>query len=265
MAVAATICSEKLGQYSCGDGLAAGFSSVKPGSSRHGSAMNGLSKRPQLSLTYRTGAALISIAVPILVWGSGFGNAATPRQVARCRSMQVDNFERRDCFKSLGRIYDRVSRRRGPASNANDEDNQPPHEMPVRKTTPGSSGDAGNAHDDGQATKQSQPAKQIGDVPKTTDDPKSSTSIRHPGIASGQSLCVDQSSLAASIIAGVLASSSDSVMPTNGCDAIPKDANIEILEHYPSGFGFVRVVRVKITNPSDSNSTIGYTIEVDVK
>jgi hypothetical protein len=206
------------------------------------------------TFTYHRRVAWISVAVVlILISGSVRGEAATLEEVARCRSMQVTK-ERLDCFNSLKAIDARGPRANDGTSNENDKGTQPPQEVPKAGS--------GSPNDVRKTDKGRQPAKQIGDKPKTSEDPPSTGSIGHLGVASGQPVCVDRDSLAASIIAGVLASSSDTVMPTNGCAAIPQDADIEILERYPSGFGFLRVVKVKITNHSTSDSTIGYTVEV---
>jgi hypothetical protein len=66
--------------------------------------------------------------------------------------------------------------------------------------------------------------------------------------------------LAAMLAAGVLASS-PSEATTNGCQTIPEDAKVELLESYPSGLRFLRVIRVKVTSPAPPGSTVGFTIE----
>jgi hypothetical protein len=66
--------------------------------------------------------------------------------------------------------------------------------------------------------------------------------------------------LAAILIAGVFASSPTEVA-TNGCEVIPWNAQIELLERYPSGSRFLRVIKVKMTSPERSDSTVGFTIE----
>ena len=66
--------------------------------------------------------------------------------------------------------------------------------------------------------------------------------------------------LAAILIAGVFASSPTEVA-TNGCEVIPWNAQIELLERYPSGLHFLRVIKVKMTSPARSDSTVGFTIE----
>jgi signal transduction histidine kinase len=47
-----------------------------------------------------------------------------------------------------------------------------------------------------------------------------------------------------------------------GCHMIPKDAQVEILQRFPSGFQFLRLVKVNVTSPSQPDSTVGYTFEI---
>jgi hypothetical protein len=96
--------------------------------------------------------------------------------------------------------------------------------------------------------------------PLTPDDPATMSSIDHPSGALGRPLCADREALAAILIAGVFASSPTEVA-TNGCEVIPWNAQIELLERYPSGLHFLRVIKVKMTSPARSDSTVGFTIE----
>ena len=96
--------------------------------------------------------------------------------------------------------------------------------------------------------------------PLTPDDPATMSSIDHPSAALGRPLCADREALAAILIAGVFASSPTEVA-TNGCEVIPWNAQIELLERYPSGLHFLRVIKVKMTSPARSDSTVGFTIE----
>ena len=36
---------------------------------------------------------------------------------------------------------------------------------------------------------------------------------------------------------------------------------MELLERYPNGLRFLRVIKVKVTSPALPNSTVGFTIE----
>ena len=91
-------------------------------------------------------------------------------------------------------------------------------------------------------------------------DVATTSTVDRVNVAPGQPICVDRDALAAMLAAGVLASS-PAEATTNGCQAIPEDAKIELLERYPSGLRFLRVIRVKVTSPAPLDSTVGFTIE----
>ena len=94
------------------------------------------------------------------------------------------------------------------------------------------------------------------------DDPVATSSINRLRAASGQPLCIDQDSLAAALIAGVLASS-PAEATTNGCQTIPEDAEVEVIERFPSSFQFLRVVKVKVTSHTHQpEPSVGYTVEI---
>lgn len=93
------------------------------------------------------------------------------------------------------------------------------------------------------------------------DNLPTTSAINHLNAAVGRPLCVDRDALAAMLMAGVLASSPEHVT-TNGCQTISEDAEVEVLERYPSSFRFLRVVKAKVTTPSVSAPLVGYTIEV---
>ena len=96
--------------------------------------------------------------------------------------------------------------------------------------------------------------------PSAPDAPATSSAIDHLGITPGQPLCVDRDALAAILAASALASSTAEAT-TNGCQAIPEDAKVELLERYPNGLRFLRVIKVKVTSPALPDSTVGFTIE----
>ena len=96
-------------------------------------------------------------------------------------------------------------------------------------------------------------------IPPAPDVATTST-VDRVNVAPGQPICVDRDALAAMLAAGVLASS-PSEATTNGCQTIPEDAKIELLQSYPSGLRFLRVIRVKVTSPAPPGSTVGFTIE----
>jgi len=93
------------------------------------------------------------------------------------------------------------------------------------------------------------------------DDPATTSAIDHLSAIPGQPLCIDHDSLTAMLVAGVLASSSAQAT-TNGCHTIPDDAQVEILERYPSGLHFLRVIKVKVTSPKLPDPTVGFTVEI---
>jgi hypothetical protein len=77
----------------------------------------------------------------------------------------------------------------------------------------------------------------------------------------GQPLCVDREALAAMILAGLL-TSDPTKAATRGCQSIPDDAKLELLERYPGVFPFMRMIRVKVTSPTRPELTSGFTIEM---
>ena len=91
-------------------------------------------------------------------------------------------------------------------------------------------------------------------------DPATTSAIDHLSVAPDQPVCVDREALAAILAAGVLASSPTQAA-TNGCQAIPEDAKVELLERYPNALRFLRVIKVKVTSPALPDSTVGVTIE----
>jgi hypothetical protein len=93
----------------------------------------------------------------------------------------------------------------------------------------------------------------------TPDDPATTSSIDRLSVA-GQPLCVDAEALAAMILAGLL-TSDPTKAATHGCQTLPGDAKLELLERYPSVFPSIRIVRVRVTSPTQPDLTFGFTIE----
>ena len=81
----------------------------------------------------------------------------------------------------------------------------------------------------------------------TPDDPATTSSIDRLSVA-GQPLCVDAEALAAMILAGLL-TSDPTKAATDGCQTLPGDAKLRLLERYPSVFPSIRIVRVRVTSP----------------
>ena len=100
-----------------------------------------------------------------------------------------------------------------------------------------------------------------GNSPSTrAPDAATTSAVDHLSVTPGQPLCVDRDALAAMLAASALASS-PAEATTNGCQAIPEDAKVELLERYPNGLRFLRVIKVKVTSPALPDSTVGFTIE----
>ena len=93
------------------------------------------------------------------------------------------------------------------------------------------------------------------------DDPATTSAIDHRGTAVGQTFCEDRDTLAALLMAGVLASSPDDVT-TKGCQTMPEGAQVQVLERYPRAFDLFRTVKVQVTTPAMPALKIGYTIEI---
>ena len=93
----------------------------------------------------------------------------------------------------------------------------------------------------------------------TPDDPATTSSIDRLSVA-GQPLCVDTEALAAMLVAGLLTSNPKNAA-THGCQTLPEDAKLELLERYPSVFPSIRIVRVRVTSPTQPDLTFGFTIE----
>jgi hypothetical protein len=173
-------------------------------------------------------ATLLAIVSPAI---------AGPRAeaLARCQAIQ-DGIQRRDCFQAL----------KGKMEAA----------PPVPPAQDG-------ARDDPATTSAiDRPAPPVPSVRVgARDDPATTSAIDRPGAAVGQTFCADRDALAAMLVAGVLASSPDDVT-TKGCQTIPEDAQVQVLERYPSDFHLLRTVKVQITVHSLPDPKIGYTIEI---
>ena len=93
----------------------------------------------------------------------------------------------------------------------------------------------------------------------TPDDPATTSSIDRLSVA-GQPLCGDTEALAVMLVAGLLTSNPENAA-TGGCRTLPEDAKLELLERYPSVFPSIRIVRVRVTSPTQPDLTFGFTIE----
>jgi hypothetical protein len=95
----------------------------------------------------------------------------------------------------------------------------------------------------------------------TRNDPATTSSIDRLSFAHDQPLCEDRDALVAMIVAGLLTSDSSQAL-TPGCQAIPDDAKLELVERSPSAFPFMRTIKVKVTCPTQPDLTSGFTIEM---
>jgi hypothetical protein len=170
-----------------------------------------------------TGVAFIAGCM-LAIASTTIGAAATKEEVAHCRAIQ-QRAERLDCFNSL---------KRSPKAKMEDAPSAPAEDKP--KT-----GDAIRS--------------------QSSDDAATTESIDRLSFAHGQPLCKDRDTLAAMILAGLL-TSDPTKAATPGCQTIPDDAKLEGLERYPSFFPFMRIVRVKVTSPTQPDLVSGFTIEM---
>ena len=102
----------------------------------------------------------------------------------------------------------------------------------------------------------------LGSLQTASDDPASTSSIDRLNVAAGQPVCVDQDALAAPFFAAVVIGARSEQIASYGCRMIPKDAQVEILQRFPSGFQFLRLVKVNVTSPSQPDARVGYTFEI---
>ena len=100
-------------------------------------------------------------------------------------------------------------------------------------------------------------AKTESAAPAKTED---KAQAKPTSIGPGQPLCLDRNSLAAMILAGVL-TSNPTEAATPGCQILPDDAKLDVLERYPSVFPSIRIIRVKVTSPTHPDLTSGFTFE----
>jgi len=152
-----------------------------------------------------TGGAVVA-GYMLAILSSTIAAAATKEEVARCRVIQ-QRVGRLDCFKSL---------KLGPKAKTE-------HAVPART----------------EDTTKSKTHKTI--LSPTSDGPATTSSIDRLSFAPSQPLCVDRDALAAMLVAGVL-TSDPAEAATIGCQTIPEDAKLELLERYPSVFPFMRMI-----------------------
>jgi hypothetical protein len=177
----------------------------------------------------------------------GVADASTVEEVARCRAI-TKRSEMVACFKAL---------KEGRPANTKD-------------AAPASAEGAASTNAEGAASSKREdiaPGKggsaPPNAVPRSApDEPETTSSIIRQRAASDRPLCVDRDALAGMFVAGLL-TSDPARAATHGCQTLPSDAKLKIVERYPTVFSFMRVIAVKVTSPTRPDLTTGFTIEVD--
>ena len=206
-------------------------------------------------------------------------SAATIEEVAHCRAIP-QLAERLSCFKSLkpgprAKIEDAAPAKKQDAgwSKVKDAGSRANAKQAVTAKTPAKREQAAPVTTDEAApakTDQTAPAKTETTIQSNTgeglfsptqNDPATTSSIDHLSFAHDQPLCKDRDALAAMILAGLL-TSNPSEAATPGCQTIPGAAKLELLERSPSVFPFMRMIKVKVTSPTQPDLTSGFTIEM---
>ena len=210
----------------------------------------------------RNGRLIVIAAFMLTIASPTIAAAATIEEVTHCRAIQ-QRAERLDCFKSL---KPGPRAKTSPAAPAKTEAAAPAPAKTGPTPAPVNTEPAAPAKPE-QAVptniEEAAPAKlenltksKIGEA----SDPATTSSIDRLSVA-GQPLCVDTDALAAMLIAGLLTSNPKKAA-TNGCQTLPEDAKLKLLERYPSVFPSMRIVRVKVTSPTQPDLTFGFTIEM---
>jgi hypothetical protein len=220
-----------------------------------------------------TGIAIVAGCISAVA-SSTNGVAATVEEVAHCRALP-QLAERLSCFKSLKRstakTQDAAPEIQQPAKlrKVKDADSRANAKAPdtpekTEQAAPTPTDEVPPSKDEASASKkdtttQSNAGERL--LPPTRDDPVTTSSIDRLSFAHDRPLCTDRDALAAMILAGLL-TSDPSQADTPGCQTIPEDAKLELLERSPSVFPFMRMVRVKVISPTHPDLTSGFTIEI---
>jgi len=211
----------------------------------------------------------ISATILLLIGSTIIARAATIEEVARCRAIQIKK-QQWDCFKSL-----KAPKQNAPKAKRDDTRQSQREDVPKVQT-----------EDVPKVQTEDVPKVQTEDVPEVTtedipkvksedpqpvplgslqtasDDRASTSSIDHLNVAVGQPVCVDRDALAAAFFAAVVIGARPEQIASYACRMIPKDAQVEILQRFPSGFQFLRLVKVNVASPSQADATVGYTFEI---
>jgi hypothetical protein len=192
----------------------------------------------------------------------GVAHAATIQEVAHCRAI-AQRSKMVACFKAL---------KHKPARTEDAAPAAPEGAKSTKKDEPGSAetGSTGSTNEQGAApsTGERLAPEMEGTVPSKVVPPPapdasiSTSSINRPNAASDRPLCVDRDALAGMLVAGLL-TSDPTLAAARGCQALPTDAKLQVVERYPGVFSFMRMIAVKVMSPTRPDLTVGFTIEVD--
>jgi len=214
------------------------------------------------------------------------GAAATIEEVAHCRAIP-QLAERLNCFKALkpgprAKAQNAAAAKKQNAglSKVKDAGSQAnaKHAVPAKAPVKTEQAAPATTEEAAPAKTETAPAKTDGAAPAKTgtttqsktgegvlsarqDDSATTASIDRLSFAHDQPLCEDRDALVAMIVAGLLTSDPSQAL-TPGCQAVPNDAKLELLERSPGLWPFMRVIRVKVTSPTQPDLTSGFTIEM---
>jgi hypothetical protein len=243
----------------------------------------------------------ISATILLLIGSPIIARATTIEEVARCRAIQIKR-QQWDCFKYLEAPKQNAPKAKRDETRQPQKEDVPKvktEDVPKVKTEhvpKVQTEDVPKVQTEDVPKVQTEdvPKVKTGDVPKTktedapkvttvdvpkvksedpqpvplgslqtaSDDPASTSSIDRLNVAAGQPVCVDQDALSAAFVAAVVIGTRPEQIARYGCHMIPKDGQVEILQRFPSGFQFLRLVKVNVTSPSQPVSTVGYTFEI---
>ena len=233
-------------------------------------------------------AAAVVTGCMLAIAGTTIAAAATIEEVAHCRAVP-QLAERLKCFKSLkpgprAKTQDAAPAKKQGAGSSKVKDAARAKQAAPAKSEQAAPEQTAPAKTEQPAPEQTAPAKTEHPAPANTDeaapaitetttksntgealfsptpdDPATTSSIDRLSVA-GQPLCVDAEALAAMVLAGLL-TSDPTKAATDGCQTLPGDAKLELLERYPSVFPSIRIVRVRVTSPTQPDLTFGFTIE----
>jgi hypothetical protein len=223
-------------------------------------ALNHVGGRRGTSLAITVSVA-ISATILLLLGSEIIARAATFEEVARCRAIQIKK-QQWDCFKSL-----KAPKQNAPKAKRDDTRQSQKEDVPKVQTADVPKVQTENVPEvktenvPKVKSEGPQPVP-LGSLQTASDDPASTSSIDRLNVAAGQPVCVDQDALAAAFFAAVVIGARPEQIASYGCHMIPNDAQVEILQRFPSGFQFLRLVKVNVTSPSQPDSTVGYTFEI---